>query len=68
MAPSITLLEPHMHGDVHIGPKTVTGEEDEDPSTGRSGPNPIVMVIVSLVGVALAIALTKKLVGPGDED
>lgn len=61
---SITLLEPHMHGDVHIGPKTVPKAEaatDDGTGTDETGPpSALVAVLAALAATAIAVAIAKK--------
>lgn len=59
---SLTLLEPHMHGDVHIGPRAVRNDDEAASLASDAGglPTVLVAVVVALVATAIAIGLAKR--------
>lgn len=60
---SFTLIEPHFHGDLSIGPTTInepSNDAKESPAeTGGRGP--LIMLLVALVAIGAAIAIAKSL-------
>lgn len=74
---SFTLIEPHLHGHIQIGPKSLSRGDDSDAAdvdakdtadAAASGPPPAAAIVVALLATAIAILLAKKLRGSNDSD
>lgn len=68
---SFTLFEPHLHGNIQIGPETVGRGEAAESSSSTApdveGPPPAAGIAVALVATVIAILIARKVRGRGDD-
>lgn len=70
---SFTLLEPHLHGNIQVGPKTISrGEaetaETESPVEAAEGSSlPVPALLFALMATLAVVAIAKRVRGGDDE-